>query len=497
VSRGLWLFSATLVAFLAAASPALGGDWARYGGDAQLTNDVPLATAQAVGIDAATAPKIQQRWQANLDGGIVASPLYLDGTNGMEPTVFVATGNGSVYALGAGTGAVVWQRTFPVYTTPDCGTYGISSTGVIDRARGVLYVADADGKVYALDLTTGATEPGWPVQLPLDPTTGYVWGGLTLVGSTLYVPVASYCDEPSPLSGLFPNGGLTAIDVTSASIGPSFSVSGPDTLGGVWGYGGTSVDPLTGDLWTATGNSEPLGAGETQGYAEAVVELDPSLNVLAWNRPLGIPAPELDTDFGSTPLLFQPTGCPPLAAAHNKNGELYIWSRGDLSAGPIVSMQIGPHDLNTPFLAEPSWSSDLQTLYIANARLYDAEGNVTDYSPVVALTVGANCTFSSTPAWVADVGLGTKPPPLVVGDALFVAGGDATSFSVLDARTGALLAVFYLGTTLYSSPILAGDEVIVGNSSGSVFAFGPKKPASGVSTPTVRHVRRARQPRPF
>ncbi|HEY3962120.1 MAG TPA: PQQ-binding-like beta-propeller repeat protein, partial [Gaiellaceae bacterium] len=399
-------------------------------------------------------------------------------------------------ALNANTGALIWKRQLPTYDTPDCGTYGVSSTGVIDRARGVLYVADADGKVYAFELSTGANAPGWPVRLPLDPTTGYVWGGLTLVGATLYVPVASYCDEPSPLTGLFPTGGLTAVDVDSATVGPSFAVSGPNhpnTLGGIWGYGGTSVDPLTGDLWTASGNSEPLGgANETKGFAEAVIELDPMLNVVAWNRPSGIPSEALDTDFGSTPLLFQPNGCPPLAAAHNKNGELYVWRRDALEAGPIWSVKTGPDDLAAPFLGEPSWSDDLQSLVVANARVYDdaAPSGVSHYAAVVEFTIGPNCTFPSQPTWISDTGLGTKPPTLIVGDAVFVAGGDATSFSVLDARTGDLLRAFYLGDTLYSSPILAGDEVVIGNSSGSVFAFSADASPSAATTARARHVRR-------
>jgi hypothetical protein len=43
--------------------------------------------------------------------------------------------------------------------------------------------------------------------------------------------------------------------------------------------------------------------------------------VLAWNRPEGIPSVE-DNDFGAAPLLFQPPGCPPLAAANAKNGRV-------------------------------------------------------------------------------------------------------------------------------------------------------------------------------
>ena len=117
---------------------------------------------------------------------------------------------------------------------------------------------------------------------------------------------------------------------------------GPANMGGIWGFGGSSIDPLTGNVWTATGNSQVYDAGcgcflETAGYGESVVELDPGLNVVAADRPAGIPIPVQDTDFGSTPLLFQPPGCPPLAAANSKNGYAYIWRRDSLSAGPIWS----------------------------------------------------------------------------------------------------------------------------------------------------------------
>jgi len=459
-------------------APTAASDWARFGGDAQVTNDVPRATAEPLGFSAANAAALGQRWRADLDGPVVASPLYLSAAGGHVATVYVTTEGGSVYALRASDGTILWRRTLPTFQpdADDCTEYGISSTGVIDRDRGVIYVADADGKLYALDLSTGADAPGWPVQLPFDPLTGYVWGALTQVGNTLYVPLASFCDNTSPTTGLYPTGGLIAVDATSGSVTSRFAVSPPFTLGGIWGYGGASVDPLTGDLWVATGNSEPLGDGEAQGYAESVVQLDPSLNVVAWNRPSGIPDADLDTDFGSTPLLFQPAGCPPLAAAHNKNGELYVWNRNNLAGGPIWSDVTGPDDLSTPFIGEPSWSADLQTLIVANARVYDptAPSGVVDYDATVGFTVGANCTFPAKATWIApNIGLGTKPPPLIAGDLAFIAGGDSSEFTVLDAGTGAVLRTFFLENDLYASPILAGDEVVVGNAAGTVFAFAP------------------------
>jgi PQQ enzyme repeat len=55
-------------------------------------------------------------------------------------------------------------------------------------------------------------------------------------------------------SGDFATGRLVAVDVGSVSIVATVQVvPGAGNLGGIWGFGGASIDPLTGDLWTATG----------------------------------------------------------------------------------------------------------------------------------------------------------------------------------------------------------------------------------------------------
>ena len=63
---------------------------------------------------------------------------------------------------------------------------------------------------------------------------------------------------------------------------------------------------------------------------------------------------------------------------------------------------------------------------------------------------------------------------------------------MLDAHTGELLRAFYLDDTMYSSPILAGDEVVIGNSAGGVFALATDaSPPALTTTARTRHVRRA------
>ena len=59
-------------------------------------------------------------------------------------------------------------------------TYGCQATHAI-------YVADAFGRVHALDLATGAERPGWPVTVYTDFRRELVWGALTNVHGPLGV----------------------------------------------------------------------------------------------------------------------------------------------------------------------------------------------------------------------------------------------------------------------------------------------------------------------
>lgn len=488
----------------ASAAPAAAGDWPRFGGDAQLTNDVP--GAQAVHFTLARASALQVRWSSHLDGPIIASPLYAEGVTvggGSVDVVYAVTQAGSVYAVNAVDGTVLWQRqlgTAKSTCDEDQGgvtdTYGIVSTGVIDRSRNVLYVIGATGLLYALDLGTGQTAPGWPLQIVQDTSGEFVWGGLTLSGSRLYVPVASYCDEPG-LDGLFASGRLVAVDVGSVSIVATFDVvPGNHDLGSIWGFGGASVDPATGDLWTATGNSWVYDPGcdciqQDVGYAESVVELDPDLNVLASNRPDSLPGTVEDADFGSTPLLFQPPGCPPMAAAYAKNGQLYVWRRDSLGSGPIWSFYAGPSGLADSFVGEPSYSQELNMLVVSDARAYDDEGGIAHLDAVSGFAIGPGCSLPSAPTWITpDIGRGPKAPALIVGPLAFVVGGLVDGIFAFDASTGAVVWSQELGAPVVAPPAFGGDQVYAGDLAGALFGIGvgatpPPPPAPPPPPPPV------------
>jgi outer membrane protein assembly factor BamB len=425
------LLATLLLATSAAGKPAPrgfanDGEWLSYGHDDRLTNAVVSPTLRPT-----TVPNLREQWWAELDGLVVASPLFADGV------VYAATEGGSAYALDGADGHVLWRQ--QTGTASECGiTFGISSTGAIDAERRVLYAIGADGELHAFDLASGAEAAGFPIPVVASPSTQYVWGGLRIVGHMLYVPFASYCDELTADDRLA-DGGIVGVDLDDPTSRIVFdAVPGDGNGGGVWGYGGVSVEPDGSFLYAGIGNAhvfDPLCGCDRDDvpFGDRLVKLTPSLEVVDSDYPPGI-NPQGDQDFGSAPLLFQPRGCPPLAAANSKNGLLYVWKRGDLAAGPIAHLDVS--DAVAAFVGQPSWSSRLQMLFDAEAHV-PRTGEKTGDGVVAVKTGFKTCRFRE--AWRTPIGIGNQAPPLVVGDVVFAGGGRGGGLYALDGETGAVL----------------------------------------------------------
>jgi hypothetical protein len=441
------------------AKPELDASWTSYGHDAQLTGftDAPLFDAQVKGF----APV----WKAALSGAIVASPLAAR-TSSQGLVVFAATEAGNVYALGNG-GTVLWQKSIgSVVTNGNCGTYGISSTGAIDSARGLLYVIGASGLLHALRLTDGSEAPGWPVRVVTRRRTEYVWGALRLVGNTLYVPVASYCDATDRL-GVPAEGRLEAFDVGRPSAAPSVfdPVPGADNLGGVWGWGGVSVS-LDGDaVYTGIGNAEP---DVDDGASDSMVELSADLSeTFAVDRPVASVDGE-DIDLGAAPVLFKPNGCPALLAANDKNGELIVWRQDAVGQGPYARIPLS--DGVDAFVGAPSWSPITQMLYDSTATAIKSSNRL---DGTIALKVAPKCGF--TKRWFSATGDGSQPEPLVAGDLVADTGGSKGGFVVERAATGVVVWRFPTAAATLSPLIEVGNMLIGGDMSGHLYAFRPTR----------------------
>ncbi len=467
-SRRLVACLAVLVAATAfgGTSPRVPYDWTSYSGGDTMAN-----SASSTIITPATVPKLGLNWSRKLDGAIYSSPLYLR-TGVRAPLVLVATMGNSLYALSARNGSVVWKRSLgPTQPTVCHSNYGIASTPYVDAATGRVYVIGARGRLWALDVATGKPLPGWPIQIVKRTTVEFAWSGLRLRNGLLYVNVASYCDVPDAQNR--PADGYTdAVDVSAHKIVARLDVvPGPANMGGAWGFGGVSI-AADGTLYLATGNSVVERGGnlvEDAPLGESIVHLTSRLKVLA-----SAPAPDKakanlgDEDYGSTPLLFQPQGCPPLTAANSKNGYTYVWRRSDLKH-PVWKANIGPTSPAEPFLAEPSWDAATRTLVVTESTF----GPVGDrHRGVSAFTPNANCT-SFASRWNSNVGPGAQPPALVVGGVVFSAVASQQMLYAFDVKSGVILWERKINPS--QAPIATnGAAVFVGDTNGLIASYSPK-----------------------
>ena len=235
-------------------------------------------------------------------------------------------------------------------------------------------------------------------------------------------------------------------------------------------YRGVSVEADGSALWTAVGNSAAFDADcgcvvEDAGFGDSVVELTPSLDPVDSARPVDVPR-EGDDDFGAAPVLFDVPGCGPYAAVNNKDGYLYVWRRDRLDAGPVAEFGIGTP--TGPFVGQPSWSARENVLYDASTNVVDGDESAGDGVSAIAFSNACNVLVR----WQAVTGVGTQPPPLVLGEVVFAAGG-SSGWTALDARTGDVLWQHASDSPTLAPPIAADGRVYAGDFGGTLHAFAP------------------------
>ena len=171
-------------------------------------------------IDAAftlsAAPNLTRdlNFDGTIAGNMYSQPLYIEGgPNG--PIIIAVTESNNVYALNATTGAVIWQRNIgpAVNSGLPCGNInpvGITGTPVVDLpSRALFFDALIDGPtkkhfIYSLNVDTGATNSGWPVDVNATATYNGITftslvqeerGGLALINGIVYVAYSGYAGD--------------------------------------------------------------------------------------------------------------------------------------------------------------------------------------------------------------------------------------------------------------------------------------------------------------
>ena len=115
-----------------------------------------------------------------INGNVYAQPLYLEGGPGGKAMIIAVTESNDVYALDAGSGTVIWQRNVgvavPTSALPcgDINPLGITGTPIVDLPSRTFFfdamTTPDDGTtkkhlIYALNVDTGTTNSGWPVDV--------------------------------------------------------------------------------------------------------------------------------------------------------------------------------------------------------------------------------------------------------------------------------------------------------------------------------------------
>jgi outer membrane protein assembly factor BamB len=244
------------------------------------------------------------------DGKVDAQPLVVSNLliGGVPHTaVFVATEHDSVYAYDSRTGALLWKTSLlgtgeSPSDTHGCGAVvpeiGISSTPVIDRTIGVIYVVAMSStspgndihRLHALSLSTGAEMLGGPITIsavysgPQMPEKTFVASqykeraALLLANGKIYTSWSSHCDS-SPYSSW-----VIAFDASTLQMSHVFNAEPSGDQGGYgafWNSGYGPAADANGNVYLMTANGyfdtnfDANGFPMNQDYGNAFIKLAP------------------------------------------------------------------------------------------------------------------------------------------------------------------------------------------------------------------------------
>ncbi len=305
-----------------------------------------------------------------VDGKVDAQPLYLSNVSipsvGTKNILYVATEHGSVFAFDAdnvsGTSVKpLWQISTQLagegpsddrgcgQVTPEIG---VTSTPVIDRTRGAIYViaVSKDGggnyfhRLHALDLTTGKELFGGPTTIAasvpgngagstggtvtFDPSEYNERPGLLELNGTIYTTWGSHCDAGPYTSWMMSFSADTLKQTSVLNLVPN----GSD--GGIWMSGTAPAADAAGNIYFLIGNgtfdttlnASGLPSQGDCGNCFVKVSSTAPLKLIDYFTPLNTVAESnVDEDLGSGgPLLL-----PDVTDASGKTRHLAVGSGKD------------------------------------------------------------------------------------------------------------------------------------------------------------------------
>jgi hypothetical protein len=374
-----------------------------------------------------------------VDYVVMAQPLYMPNVNipgqGIHNVVYVATMADSVYAIDADTGVQLWYASMLDGGTTATGenlpcSYGgfkqegIIGTPVIDPTTNTMYLVAKSvlnnivrHQLHALDITTGADQPGSPVTIAATSTSnkGTITNfnsfyqknrpGLLLLNGVIYTGWGS-----NGCNSLNSGWVISYNEATLAQVGV-FNTSPDAGLVSVWQAGVGLTADESGNVFLETAESLANGYNVPEGgqtYCNSVVKLSPNLigagsqyQVADYFTPSDVAylnAHDFDlSSTGTVTLPDQEGPYPHELIASGKQGVVYVLDRDNMGmyspndAGIIQEFSLIPGDTKDVQFGSPAYWNN--TVYFAP-----------DASPILAYPISNGLLGTATPTSVKLVG---------------------------------------------------------------------------------------------
>ncbi len=473
--------------------------------DAQVnvTQEHNNPSRDGVYVDAAFTPSAAANltrdlnFNGTISGNVYAQPLYIEGgPNG--PVIIAVTESNNVYALDATTGLPIWSRTDigPAVTSGlPCGNInpaGITGTPVVDlTSRRLFFDALIDGTtkkhfIYSLNVDTGATTPGWPVDVNAKASYNSITfvslaqeerGGLALVNGIVYVSYSGYLGDCGSYHGW-----VVGVNINNPSSVGAWATTAIG--GGIWGHGGVASDGT--NMFVVTGNTFNTGGNWMGGEAIIRLQAGPTWTgnpTDYWVPTNWLSLDNTDTDLGgvSATVVDVPGATPSqLVLALGKDSNAYLINRNNLGGITSPVTQANVSGINRGTSAVTYQSS--QGTYIA---FHNDAGTIRAYKitatnpPTIVFVWSQNQTGRGSP-WVTTTD-GTNNAIVwvagVAGDQR-LHGYDGDTGTVIYAGGGS--NELMTGTRQWNTGIAAHGGIYFG-ADNKVYAF--KLPV-GTPTPT-------------
>jgi outer membrane protein assembly factor BamB len=388
---------------------------------------------------------------------LYSSPTVFDGR------IYIGANTGDFYALDEDTGSVIWKQSFGYLEKSEtCGARGLTSTATVANDpvsdRPIVYVAAADGFLYALDTEDGSEV--WKSFVVETPNMGHNWSSPTVVDGRIYMGVASHCKSVL-------RGGVKEFDQATGELLKTNHTVPEGVVGGsVWSSAAVNA---AGDVFVSTGNADP----ETTKIGESYSIIRLNGKTLAREDIWTAPLVGTDLDFGGSPTLFSSDDGTEMVGACNKDGNYYALEQARLSAGPVWIARIsGKWPAEGNCLAAAIWDSDRQRLFIAGAQT-TIDG--TAYRGSIRRLDPATGEF----IWETGLPSVAWGSPTMNGAGVIAVGGFDTDPEaengafLVNSNNGEILATVADGSRIFAQPVFADPYLFIATQGEGLIAYTP------------------------